>query len=116
MLTRQKQTNKQKSEIKIKILGKVYVSICYYQEIYQFFSWRVRQKCTLTHPHSQMCIKLYIFLFQTKKHIHKQRNKKQKKLKKIEKQKTLKEKKRKKMLLFLLAINAEILTRYDDIV
>ena len=66
MLTRQKQTNKQKSEIKIKILGKVYVSICYYQEIYQFFSWRVRQKCTLTHPHSQMCIKLYIFCFKQK--------------------------------------------------
>ena len=53
------------------------------------------------------------FLFQTKKHTH--RNKKQKKLKKIEEQKKPKEEEEKKFLL-LLTISVENLTGYNDIV
>ena len=66
MLTRQKQTNKQKSEIKIKILGKVYVSICYYQEIYQFFHGGYDKNVHLP-TRIAKCVLNYIFLVSNKK-------------------------------------------------
>ena len=61
-----------------------------------------------------MCIRIYIFLFQTKKK-NTYTNKKEKKLKKIEKQKKPKIRRKRKMLL-LFTISVENLTIYDDIV
>ena len=66
---------------------------------------------SFTHPHSRMCIRIYIFRFKQKKHIQ---TKSKKKLKKKEKQKKPKKKKRNKML--LLTIPVENLTRDHDIV
>ena len=73
------------------------------------FSW-------LTHPHSCMCIRIYIFCFkQTNKKKHTHRNKKQKKLRKIEKKKRNQKKKRINKML-LLTISLENLVEYNDIV
>ena len=63
MLTRQKQTNKQKSEIKIKILGKVYVSICYY---INFFHGGYDKNVHLP-TRIAKCVLNYIFFVSNKK-------------------------------------------------
>ena len=64
---------------------------------------RVKFFSSLTHPHSRMCIRIYIFCSKKKTHTQTKTKKKQKK------------KKRKKMLL-LLTISVENLTGYDDII